>query len=284
MGDFKVLIIEDDKDTAVFFQTVLTLVGFEPEIILTAKEALARLAAVTPDMILLDLHLGFEIGGDDILYQIRSNTRFDNTRVIIITSDARRAELVTNLADLILLKPVEVEQLQNLSKRMSSFEYKPERLSFRDPITQLFNKDFFLTRLDLAFERTRRKKDFLYAAAVFVFGPLGLHNVQTNPDILMGLLREIAERFRRNLRPTDTITRVEGWKFAAILEDLSNQYDTDTVLQRLMECISAPYDIQGVQYSLAVQYGSAVSIPRFVHPNDIMDAAEQVLSKAEQPS
>jgi len=284
VGGYEVLIIEDDKDTAVFFQTVLTLVGFECEIILTAKEALARLAAVTPDMILLDLRLGMEIGGEDILYQIRSNTRFDKTRVIIITAYPRMAEPITNLADLILLKPVDVEQLQNLTKRMSSFEFKNKRLIFRDPVTELFNHEFFLTRLEHAFERTRRKKDFLYAAAVFMLEPIGSQNIRQNPDILLSILREIAERFRRNMRPTDTIGRVAGWKFAAIFEDLSNQYDIDIVLQRLEERLSAPYEIEGGEYNVAVHYGSAVYIPRFTQPNDIIDAAEQALAKAGESS
>ena len=85
MNMLQVLIIEDDKDTAEFFKTVLELVGFECEIILSAKEALSTLSVCAPDLILLDIRLGVEISGEDILYQIRSNPRFDKTRVVIIT-------------------------------------------------------------------------------------------------------------------------------------------------------------------------------------------------------
>ena len=88
----QVLIIEDDKDTAGFFKTVLELVGFECEIILSAKEALSTLAVSAPDLILLDIRLGVEISGEDILYQIRSNPRFDKTRVVIITGYPRLAD------------------------------------------------------------------------------------------------------------------------------------------------------------------------------------------------
>ena len=42
-----VLIIEDDRDAAGFFKAVLNLVGFDCEIILSAREALARLAFST---------------------------------------------------------------------------------------------------------------------------------------------------------------------------------------------------------------------------------------------
>ena len=73
----QVLIIEDDKDTAGFFKTVLELVGFECEIILSAKEALSTLAVSAPDLILLDIRLGVEISGEDILYQIQPALRQD---------------------------------------------------------------------------------------------------------------------------------------------------------------------------------------------------------------
>ena len=58
-----VLIIDDDKDTANFFSMVLGLVGFDCDIVNSAKQALARIAVSQPDMILLDMRLGLEIGG-----------------------------------------------------------------------------------------------------------------------------------------------------------------------------------------------------------------------------
>ncbi|HEX7567056.1 MAG TPA: response regulator [Anaerolineaceae bacterium] len=142
MEKLQVLIIDDDRDIAGFFSTVLSLLGHECETVLSAKEALTRLAGSLPDLILLDLRLGTDIGGDDILYQIRSNPRFDNTRVVVITAYPTIAEMVTNLADLVLIKPVEVEQLKTLIARMEVYEVGPKRSPFRDPITQLFNRDF----------------------------------------------------------------------------------------------------------------------------------------------
>ena len=110
MDKMHVLIIEDDKDTAGFFSTVLQLVGYECESVLSARDALARLAGSVPDLILLDLRLGLEVGGEQILYQLRSNPRFDGTRVIVITAYPNMAQPISDLADLVLLKPVEVDR------------------------------------------------------------------------------------------------------------------------------------------------------------------------------
>ena len=44
MEKLQVLIIDDDRDIAGFFSTVLNLLGHECETVLSAKEALTRLA------------------------------------------------------------------------------------------------------------------------------------------------------------------------------------------------------------------------------------------------
>ena len=107
MEKLQVLIIDDDREIAEFFSTVLTLEDMSCDIVLSAKDALKHLAASVPDLVLLDMRLGQEIGGEDILYQIRSNPRYDHTRVVVITAYPAIAEMVTNVADMILIKPVE---------------------------------------------------------------------------------------------------------------------------------------------------------------------------------
>lgn len=77
MEKLQVLIIDNDRDIAGFFSTVLSLLGHECETVLSAKEALTRLAGSLPDLILLDLRLGTDIGGET------SCTRSVRTRVSI---------------------------------------------------------------------------------------------------------------------------------------------------------------------------------------------------------
>jgi diguanylate cyclase (GGDEF)-like protein len=280
MDKMKVLIIEDDKDTAVFFRTVLSLVGFECEIILSAKEALARLAAGTPELILLDIRLGLEISGEDILYQIRSNPRFDNTRVIIITAYPRMAEPITDLADLILLKPVDVEQLKSLVQRVGDFEFRPKYHLFRDPVTELFNEEFFLTRLDLASERAKRRSDFHFAVIVFRLQLDAQQEEQIQPETLLSILHEVGQRLRSHLRPTDAIARISGWKFATLHEDLNEAEDVEIIIARLVEILAEPYQVEGELYPLTISFGSVVHDLHYTRPHDILEAAEKALEKA----
>jgi two-component system KDP operon response regulator KdpE len=111
------LVIEDDPDLSEIFSMTLRSSGFETEVFQDGQAALDRLAGTPPAVILLDLHLP-RVTGATILQNIRANERFAKTSVIIATADARQAEELHVQADLILLKPVGVDQLRELAKRM----------------------------------------------------------------------------------------------------------------------------------------------------------------------
>ena len=273
----QVLIIEDDKDTAQLFSTVLGLVGFHCEIVLSGKEALARLAASEPDLILLDMRLGVEISGEDILYQIRSNPRLLDTRVIIITAYPAMVEPINNLADLILTKPIEVEQLKTLAQRMGSLEIAPKRLLFHDPVTELFNQEFFSTRLELAFARAKRRSDFLFAVIVFDLRLGEQPGDQVDPDITFAVLREVAQRLSQHVRPTDAIARLSGWKFASLHEDLKHPDDIRIILNRLRDKLSQPYQVDDRQYKLSIRTGWAIHDSQYESPQEILKRADQAL-------
>jgi two-component system response regulator AdeR len=114
-----VLVIEDDKDEAVFFAKALQTMGLETEIIRAGDTALARLAAVVPDLVLLDLHLP-RVEGIDILRHIRGDARLAETRVIVVTGDPQAAEDLRDEADLVLIKPIGFDPLCNLAARLVS--------------------------------------------------------------------------------------------------------------------------------------------------------------------
>ena len=110
------LIIEDHLASAEFFATALSESGFETEIIRSGQDAIIRLSAVVPDLIILDLNLP-GVHGSEILKAVRSDERLADTRVIVATTHWQGAEEVEQQADLVILKPVGFEQLRDLASR-----------------------------------------------------------------------------------------------------------------------------------------------------------------------
>ena len=118
MADPRALVVEDDKDISELYGRVLESLGFETEIIRRGETASARLTVVVPAVVLLDLHLPGHVSGTDILRQIRADKRMTQTRVIIITGHPELAEAIRDEADVVLNKPVDVEQLSDLITRL----------------------------------------------------------------------------------------------------------------------------------------------------------------------
>jgi DNA-binding response OmpR family regulator len=117
MDDPLALIIEDDASQAEVFTDALTRAGFRVEAAQDGEGALARLAAITPMVVVLDMRLPF-VSGDEILRRIRADPRLAPARVILTTGDSRAAAALEQEADLVLVKPVSYTQLRELAERM----------------------------------------------------------------------------------------------------------------------------------------------------------------------
>ena len=111
------LIIEDEEDLAEIYSVALQGGGFETEIIRDGRAAIERLDGTVPNVVILDLHLP-HVDGANILHQIRGKESFSKTAVMVTTADVQLAEDMHVQADLVLLKPVSVDQLRELAKRM----------------------------------------------------------------------------------------------------------------------------------------------------------------------
>ncbi len=117
--DALALVIEDDFDASVIFAKALEVLGFQTEQIAEGDKALARLKETVPEIIVLDLHLP-QVLGTNIIRSIRADERLKDTLVIIATADPRSADLVQDMADLVLIKPTTFSQVRDLAGRLTA--------------------------------------------------------------------------------------------------------------------------------------------------------------------
>jgi len=112
------LIIEDDEDLASIFVEALHGVGFDVKQVADGKTAQEKLKADTPPyLILLDMHLP-HVSGAQLLSEMKADSRFDNTIIIITTADARMGETYREQVDFVLIKPISFVQLRDLTARL----------------------------------------------------------------------------------------------------------------------------------------------------------------------
>lgn len=103
----KVCIIEDDEAMTILLTTILDLQGYE----VSVAKSLEELENVIPALIILDAGNVDELNGLKLCQQIRENSNYDRTK-LIVTSILHDKELIlTAGADLYIPKPYEISNL-----------------------------------------------------------------------------------------------------------------------------------------------------------------------------
>jgi DNA-binding response OmpR family regulator len=113
------LIIEDDPKLGNIYDTVVAQAGYDTEIIRRGDEALRRLSAVSPSLILLDIHLPY-VSGVELLKVIRATETLVKTPVIVLTADLYLAESMEELADYVIIKSFGVSRLRELVAKLAN--------------------------------------------------------------------------------------------------------------------------------------------------------------------
>lgn len=114
-----VCIIDDDEDVALLNSRLLALHGIETVIIVNSTLAMDHLEMHPPDVILLDIFMP-NIGGEEILHQIRQSPTLSHIPVIVLTTGAHMLAQLKQQADEILIKPHYSNQLVSLLERYLS--------------------------------------------------------------------------------------------------------------------------------------------------------------------
>lgn len=108
-----ILIVEDDHSLGEALQEILSMSDAQTELIRDGGVAQNRLKEIVPDLVILDIYLP-NVHGDVLLKQIRNDPRLTKTRVVIASADKARAEATLSLADMVLVKPINYDQLDEL--------------------------------------------------------------------------------------------------------------------------------------------------------------------------
>ncbi|HET9590398.1 MAG TPA: diguanylate cyclase [Anaerolineales bacterium] len=217
------LIIEDDRDIVALFRHVLDLAGYRTEIVLHGKVAVEHLAKTRPDIVLLDLGLP-GVSGTEILVMMKDDERLKDVPVVVITAHPHLAEVLPVAPQLVLIKPVNIEQLSNLILRICPTEKAMDSLPW-DVLTGVYNRSFFMARLSYALEHARQFRQNRFAVLYLDLGQSNKINYLFGQEYNKRVLQESATLLRTILRPTDTIARLSGYLFAILIEDVNN-HDT----------------------------------------------------------
>ncbi len=118
-----------------------------------------------------------------------------------------------------------------------------EMLSNHDTLTELFNRRFFMQKLDQTIEQARQKGTS--CAVLF----LDLDQFKQVNDTLghnIGdlLLQEVAKRISQTLRDEDTLARIGGDEFNILIENFENVHALEVIAEKLLADFKVPFVCQ----------------------------------------
>lgn len=163
--------------------------------------------------------------------------------------------------------------LRDISERKEAIR-KIEQMAYYDTLTGLPNRQLLTDRLNQAIANCRRLENMLGICYIDLdgFKPV---NDQYGHETGDRLLAEFSKRMIHKMREGDTLARLGGDEFVLILSNLSNVYQVEDILTRLLKDISQPFDIT----SYRIEISSSIGVT--IYPMDDSDG-DSLLRHADQ--
>ncbi|GAB7192622.1 EAL domain-containing protein [Kineococcus sp. NUM-3379] len=152
--------------------------------------------------------------------------------------------------------------------------------ALHDPLTGLPNRQFLDELLTRAIARTHRA-DHASALLFCDVDHFGVVNDSLGHDAGDALIRDVAQRLRGALRPSDVVTRFGGDEFVVLCEDLENESDALTVAERLQHALHGDYHLHGRAAAVTTSMGVTVLHPGSTAP-DALSEADAALFEAKR--
>jgi len=159
-----------------------------------------------------------------------------------------------------------------------------------DPLTGLPNRLLFLDRLDRLMKNSKRHSERLFAVLFLDLDAFKMINDSLGHLIGDQLLLGVAKRLEKCLRSSDTVARLAqetftlarmgGDEFTVLLDDLKEPADADRAAERIMEGLSAPFEVEGKEVFTSASIGIALCNPSYQHPEEIMRDADTAMYRA----
>lgn len=116
----RILVVEDEDNIAIALDYLITREGYEHDRVASGAEALGRIRATHPDLVLLDVMLP-EVSGYEICQGVRLDPTLADVKILMMTARGSAIERKKGLAlgaDGFISKPFELKALREEVRRL----------------------------------------------------------------------------------------------------------------------------------------------------------------------
>lgn len=154
-----------------------------------------------------------------------------------------------------------------------------EFMAYYDALTNLPNRTLLLNRIHQGISQIERTHKLLALAYLDLdgFKPVNDRYGHAAGDLF---LKAFAQRITKILRAGDTLARLGGDEFALVIPGLSNVYDGEAMLWRLLETLAEPFCINSHEIRVGASIGFTVYPTDRADPEELLRHADQAMYQA----
>ncbi len=294
--DATIMLVDDEPTTIDIIEMCLQDAGYSNFVKTTdPTQVIALMRWEQPDMLLLDLNMP-EVGGFEILEQIRSDPELQYTPVVILTSsvdaETKLKALELGATDF-LGKPADPSELALRLRNTLAAKAYQDRLNYYDALTGLPNRKLMMERLRRGLKRANH--DARDCAVLHIdLDRFKQINDTLGRQIGDDLLKTVADRLERNIRPTDAIggsqpqgnggmlARVGSDEFVLFLPWADSVENASRAARRIIASFEKPIELAGHELFVTCSIGVALCPGDGDDIETLMRNADIAMSEAKQ--
>jgi diguanylate cyclase (GGDEF)-like protein/PAS domain S-box-containing protein len=152
--------------------------------------------------------------------------------------------------------------------------------AFHDSLTDLPNRALFMDRLTHALKRLERKPDATLGLLFLDVDRFKVVNDSLGHSLGDELLRAIAGRIQRSVRPGDTVARLGGDEFTILVEDVEGVEGAIRVSDRIQASLAEPFDLSEHRVFASASIGIVMRTPGYRKPEELLRDADLAMYRA----
>lgn len=176
--------------------------------------------------------------------------------------------------------PFYIGMMSDITK-MKEHHATLEKLAHYNPLTTLPNRNLLEDRFYQAIAKCDRKQEML---AVCFLDLDDFKQVNDSYGHYIGdlLLIELTQRIKNIIREQDTASRYGGDEFVLLLGELHSRQDCETVLNKVLNAISKPYNIENHTINIGASIGYTIYPFDRGSLESLIDHADQTLYRVKK--
>jgi diguanylate cyclase (GGDEF)-like protein len=164
---------------------------------------------------------------------------------------------------------------------LNTIKEQLEHQALHDVLTNLPNRVLLADRLSQSMVQSQRHHNLLAVAFLDLDGFKHVNDTYGH-DLGDELLIVVSLRMKDALREGDSLARIGGDEFVAVLADLSSVEDCEPVLERLLLAASAPVKVGNVELKVSASIGVTLYPQDNVSADQLMRHADQAMYVAKE--